>query len=92
VQLTRLPACSAHAAIQLVSRQKRGIVFLLWGKPAQAKEQLVDARTHHVLKAPHPSPLAGASGHVFSGCRHFSRANQLLEAQGLTRIQWALPA
>lgn len=63
-----------------------------WPGWLQTKEKLIDASRHHVLKAPHPSPLAGASGHVFVGCRHFSKANKLLAAQpGSTPIDWALP-
>jgi uracil-DNA glycosylase len=65
-------------------------VFLLWGRFAQDKASLIDAGKHHILKAPHPSPLSAHRG--FFGCRHFSQANALLEAQGLTPIQWALAA
>eukprot|EP00967_Tisochrysis_lutea_P132418 scaffold231099_cov15-Tisochrysis_lutea.AAC.1 len=67
-----------------------GIVFLLWGKPAQAKEKLIPAARHHVLKCPHPSPLASASGPGFSGCRHFSQANNLLVKSGLPPVDWSL--
>lgn len=58
----------------------------------QEKEKLVlaSARQHHVLKAPHPSPLAAASGQAFVGCKHFSKANLLLEAQGLAPIDWQI--
>ncbi|GIL88411.1 hypothetical protein Vretifemale_16384 [Volvox reticuliferus] len=74
------------AAIRVLSERRSGIVFLLWGNPAQAKASLVNTRKHHVLKAAHPSPLSASRG--FFGCRHFSKANQLLEAQGLPPIQW----
>ncbi|KAG2425257.1 hypothetical protein HXX76_013841 [Chlamydomonas incerta] len=74
------------AAIRALSGQRRGLVFLLWGKPAQTKAALVDRSKHHVLEAPHPSPLSASRG--FFGCRHFSAANALLAAQGLEPIDW----
>jgi uracil-DNA glycosylase len=67
--------------------RREGVVFLLWGRYAQQKGELVDRARHHVLTAAHPSPYS-ASG--FLGCRHFSRANALLEAGGLAPVDWAL--
>lgn len=78
------------AAISQLAQKRKGIVFLLWGKPAQAKEKLIPATKHHVLKCPHPSPLASASGGGFLGCRHFSKANALLAKSGLPPIDWAI--
>ncbi|MBP6691663.1 MAG: uracil-DNA glycosylase, partial [Xanthomonadales bacterium] len=66
-----------------------GLVFLLWGSPAQAKARQVDLQRHHVLKAPHPSPLSAHRG--FLGCRHFSRANAWLAARGSEGVDWRLP-
>jgi len=77
-----------NSAIEAVSCHCRGVVFMLWGKHAQAKAKLVDATKHHVLTAAHPSPLAGASGNFFVGCRHFSRANHLLVQQGKPAVDW----
>jgi uracil-DNA glycosylase len=70
--------------------RREGVVFLLWGKYAQEKGAVIDRSRHHVLTAPHPSPYSAASG--FFGCRHFSRANALLEVDGHTPIDWRLPA
>jgi len=56
------------AAISALSRKYAGIVFLLWGRYAQAKEVLIDTGRHHVLKAAHPSPFSAFSG--FLGCDH----------------------
>ncbi|REL28417.1 uracil-DNA glycosylase [Thalassotalea euphylliae] len=72
--------------IQTLSDSGQGIVFLLWGSHAQKKGKTIDGNKHHVLKAPHPSPLSAHRG--FFGCRHFSQANQLLVSQGKTPIQW----
>lgn len=74
------------SVIQHLSREKEGIVFLLWGKYAQAKEQLIDGSKHHVLKAAHPSPFSAYNG--FFGCKHFSKTNEILSAQGKQKIDW----
>jgi uracil-DNA glycosylase len=76
-------------AIRELSERRDGIVFLLWGRYAQQKGRIVDTTRHHVLTTAHPSPLSAANG--FFGCRHFSRANALLEAGGHERVDWSLP-
>lgn len=76
------------AVIRKLSDEKKGIVFLLWGKFAQEKQVLIDETKHHVLKAAHPSPLSAHNG--FWGCKHFSRANEILIKQGLEPIDWKL--
>lgn len=74
------------AAISALSQRRHGIVFLLWGSYAIAKKALIDQTKHHVLTAPHPSPLSAYRG--FFGCRHFSQTNALLQQQGLQPIDW----
>ena len=76
------------AAIAALSEKRSGLIFLLWGSYAQAKEGMIDTGKHHVLKAPHPSPFSAARG--FFGCRHFSAANKLLREQGKEEINWAI--
>ena len=76
------------SVIRKLSEKRSGIVFLLWGRYAQAKQALIDANKHHILKAAHPSPLSAYNG--FMGCRHFSKTNEILEKQGLTKIDWNL--
>ena len=75
------------AAISALNAQRRGIVFLLWGSYAIAKRKLIDPNRHHILTAPHPSPLSAYRG--FFGCRHFSRANQYLMADRQQPIDWS---
>lgn len=77
------------AAIAQINAQARPVVFLLWGNYAQRKAAFVDTDRHLVLKAPHPSPLSAHNG--FFGCRHFSKTNAFLEANGMQPIDWALP-
>jgi uracil-DNA glycosylase len=76
------------SVISHLSSEKTGLVFLLWGKYAQAKEALIDKTKHHVLKAPHPSPFSADSG--FFGCKHFSKTNEILKQQGKQPIDWNL--
>lgn len=74
--------------IKKISEKKEGIVFLLWGKFAQEKQALIDETKHFVLKAAHPSPLSANNG--FFGCRHFSKANELLIKQHKIPIDWKI--
>ncbi|MBQ7195422.1 MAG: uracil-DNA glycosylase [Bacteroidales bacterium] len=75
------------AVISDISAHCEGIVFMLWGRFARSKRELIDTSRHFVLEAAHPSPLAGGA---FFGCRHFSQANALLTQQGKTPIDWKL--
>ncbi len=77
-----------NRVIERVSEVKSGVVFLLWGRYAQAKESLVDGSKHLVLKSAHPSPLSAFNG--FFGCRHFSQTNDYLKQQGQEGIDWRL--
>ena len=74
------------AVIKKISDEKKGIVFLLWGKFAEQKQILIDKTKHFVLKAAHPSPFSADKG--FFGCKHFSKTNELLAKQGLQVIDW----
>ncbi|PJK13895.1 uracil-DNA glycosylase [Lysobacteraceae bacterium NML07-0707] len=76
--------------IDVLNREREGLVFLLWGSHAQAKGKMLDGRRHCVLRAPHPSPLSAHRG--FFGCRHFSRSNDYLARRGVAPIDWQLPA
>ena len=76
------------AAIRILSEKRKGLVFILWGKFAQAKEALINQTKHHILKAAHPSPFSAHSG--FFGCRHFSKTNELLRKDGLEEIDWKI--
>lgn len=72
----------------------QGVVFLLWGKPAAAKAQLVTSRSstlHHVIITSHPSPLGATKTNApFLGSRCFSRCNEALKRMGMEEIDWAL--
>lgn len=77
-----------NRVIEVVSQEKSGVVFILWGRFAQAKESLIDGNKHLVLKSAHPSPLSAYNG--FFGCQHFSKTNKYLEKEGKSGIDWTL--
>ncbi|WP_442753445.1 uracil-DNA glycosylase [Methylocystis sp. JAN1] len=74
------------AAVHALSREREGIVFMLWGSYARRKGAGIDRRKHLVLECAHPSPLSAHNG--FFGCRHFSKANEYLTAHGQASIEW----
>ncbi len=76
------------SVIELLSREKEHLVFLLWGSNARKKKDLIDQKKHLVLECPHPSPLSAYAG--FFGCRHFSKTNAYLTANGIEPIDWDL--
>jgi uracil-DNA glycosylase len=75
------------AVIKKISDEKEGVVFLLWGRFAQDKAQLIDSSKHFILKSAHPSPFSVTQ---FYGCKHFSKTNELLIKQGKEPIDWKL--
>ena len=77
-----------NKVIQVISDKKEGVIFMLWGKFAQDKQVLIDETKHFVLKAAHPSPYSADKG--FFGCKHFSKANDLLMKQSKEAIDWSL--
>ncbi len=76
------------AVIKKLSENREHLVFLLWGKYARNKKQIIDQSKHYILEAPHPSPLSVYRG--FFGCRHFSLTNQLLIQHSITPVNWQL--
>ena len=75
--------------VDVLNRERDGLVFLLWGSYAQKKGGIVDNRRHCVLRTTHPSPLSAHRG--FLGCGHFSKANRYLAGRGVAPIDWSLP-
>jgi len=76
------------AIIAALSKKTHKIIFVLWGKPAQAKKALIDAERHVILESPHPSPLSAHTG--FLGSKPFSRINARLREWGQQEIDWAI--
>lgn len=76
------------AAIQHLSDKRENLVFILWGKYAQAKESMIDPFKHHIIKSPHPSPFSADRG--FFGSKPFSKTNAFLRQHGIPAIDWKL--
>jgi uracil-DNA glycosylase len=74
--------------ISKLSEQRDGLVFLLWGRYAQNKAELINEKKHTVLKAAHPSPFSAYNG--FFGCAHFSMTNEILIKEGKSPIDWQI--
>ena len=74
------------AVIRNLSEKKKNVVYMLWGKYAQAKGAMIDNISNLVLTAAHPSPLARTG---FMGCRHFSKANDYLISHNKSQIDWS---
>lgn len=76
------------AVIKKLNESNNKIVFLLWGNNAKLKADLIDTNKHTILFATHPSPLSATHG--FFGCKHFSKANEILKQNGLEPIKWQI--
>ncbi|MDR2524512.1 MAG: uracil-DNA glycosylase [Candidatus Nomurabacteria bacterium] len=74
------------AMIAMLSSERKGLVFLLWGRDARNKKSLIDGEKHLILEAAHPSPLSAHNG--FFGCKHFSKTNVYLTMNGQKPIEW----
>lgn len=74
--------------IRKLSAREEPVIFILWGKPAQMKKRLIDTERHHIIEAPHPSPLSAHRG--FFGSKPFSKVNKLLQSRGEAPIDFCL--
>lgn len=72
--------------IKYISDNCEDTIFILWGSPAISKTKLIDRKKHHILTAPHPSPLSSYRG--FFGCKHFSQTNDILKSLNKEAIIW----
>lgn len=76
-----------ESIINIISKQKPNLVFILWGKYAQKKEEFISKNNQHlILKSAHPSPLSAYNG--FFGCKHFSKTNSYLKSNNIKEILW----
>ena len=75
------------AIIKSISENRNNVVFMLWGNYAKQKAACVNRSKHLILEAAHPSPLARTG---FSGCGHFSKANEYFIKNNIQPIDWRL--
>ena len=73
--------------INIISREKKGLVFMLWGNYAKSKEKFIDDNDHLILKSGHPSPLSANKGYWF-GNNHFSKTNKYFKEKNIKEIKW----
>lgn len=74
--------------ISHLNKREKPMVFILWGRNARNKKNLITNPAHKILEAAHPSPLSAYNG--FFGCRHFSKTNEFLKANGIEEINWQI--
>ena len=72
--------------IKIISEEREGLVFILWGAYAQKKGEVIDREKHFVIMSPHPSPFSADRG--FFGSKPFSKTNEYLKSKGLKEIDW----
>ena len=75
--------------IRLLNERPEPMVFILWGRPAGMKADLITSPQHEIITGAHPSPLSAHRG--FFGGRYFSRTNDFLTRSGSTPIDWRIP-
>ncbi len=75
-----------EATVEYLNENRPHLVFLLWGRDARSKKNLIDTSKHLVLESAHPSPLSAYNG--FFGNGHFKKANAWLKNHGLDEIEW----
>jgi uracil-DNA glycosylase len=74
--------------IKLISDKKDSIVFVLWGKFAEQKKEMIDEGKHCILTSAHPSPFSAHRG--FLGSKPFSKTNDFLRKNGIKEIDWEI--
>ena len=77
-----------NKTLDIISKKRKNIVFILWGKEAIKKEYLIDKEKHLILKSSHPSPLSAYRG--FFGSKHFSKTNNYLIEKNINPINWGI--
>ena len=75
--------------IQILNEREKPMVFILWGKPAKAKSELITSPQHKVITGVHPSPLSAHYGFWNGG--YFTGTNEFLEEKGMDPINWRIP-
>ncbi|MBM7871951.1 uracil-DNA glycosylase [Clostridium pascui] len=74
--------------ISLLNDREEPIVFILWGKNAQSKVDIINNPKHYIIKSVHPSPLSVHRG--FFGSKPFSKTNKFLSSIGKKTIDWQI--
>ncbi|MEG3528315.1 uracil-DNA glycosylase [Bacillus paranthracis] len=76
--------------IELLNEREKPVIFILWGRHAQAKKKLITNSNHHIIESVHPSPLSVRRG--FFGSKPYSKVNTILANMGEREIDWEIPS
>ncbi|CAH2463797.1 MULTISPECIES: uracil-DNA glycosylase [Bacillus] len=74
--------------IELLNEREKPVVFILWGRHAQAKKNLITNTNHHIIESVHPSPLSARRG--FFGSKPYSKVNEILSNMDEKEIDWQI--
>ncbi|MBM6648811.1 uracil-DNA glycosylase [Bacillus sp. RIT 809] len=74
--------------IELLNEREKPVVFILWGRHAQAKKKLITNTNHHIIESVHPSPLSARRG--FFGSKPYSKVNEILSNMDEKEIDWQI--
>ena len=75
--------------ITLLNEREKPVIFILWGRHAQAKKKLITNTNHHIIESVHPSPLSARRG--FFGSKPYSKVNAILAHMGEREVDWEIP-
>ncbi|MGX5572970.1 uracil-DNA glycosylase [Bacillus toyonensis] len=75
--------------IELLNEREKPVIFILWGRHAQAKKKLITNPNHHIIESVHPSPLSARRG--FFGSKPYSKVNTILANMDEREIDWEIP-
>ncbi|TCW58765.1 uracil-DNA glycosylase [Bacillus thuringiensis] len=75
--------------IELLNERENPVIFILWGRHAQAKKKLITNTKHHIIESVHPSPLSARRG--FFGSKPYSKVNMILANMSEREIDWEIP-
>ncbi|YAR62673.1 uracil-DNA glycosylase [Bacillus cytotoxicus] len=75
--------------IELLNEREKPVIFILWGRHAQAKKKRITNPNHYIIESVHPSPLSASRG--FFGDKPFSKVNRFLSSIGEKEIDWQIP-
>ena len=73
--------------LRIINKNKKRIVYLLWGNKAIQKSKLLDENNNLILTSAHPSPLSAYRG-FFGNC-HFLKTNEYLKRNKIDVIDWS---
>lgn len=75
--------------IELLNEREKPVIFVLWGRHAQAKKKIITNQNHYMIESVHPSPLSARRG--FFGSKPYSKINEMLFSMGEKEIDWRIP-